>query len=142
MKHATFRKSSSSFNMTPMIDVTLQLIIFFLYTSQFTQAIRSPVDLPEQAGDTAVESRPGAVVVDMRADGSIVVDNNPLSLDQFVAQVTREAERSRKDGEELEVLIRADRHATGAHLNRIADALANAGVRSWRIGTLTPRGGG
>ena len=43
---------TAAFDLTPMIDVVLQLIIiFFMYTTQFAQVMRSELDLPQETGE-------------------------------------------------------------------------------------------
>jgi len=41
------RRGRMSFNITPMIDCTFQLILFFLLTTQFIRT--APLDLPRRA---------------------------------------------------------------------------------------------
>ena len=48
------------------------------------------------------------------------------------------------DGSRIDLLIRADRNASLAHVNRLALGLRSRGVRGWRLATQTtgPQGGG
>ncbi|MEM8756228.1 MAG: biopolymer transporter ExbD [Planctomycetota bacterium] len=127
------------FDLTPMIDVVLLLIIFFLVTSQFSRSIRAPMDLPEQAGragERAGDS--GAVVVDLLADGGLRVEAEQVSPEVFSSMV-RSAVRDSGNG--VEVLIRADRSARVEHLNALADRLIESGVTSYRIATRPGSGG-
>ncbi|NEQ50166.1 MAG: biopolymer transporter ExbD, partial [Leptolyngbya sp. SIO3F4] len=58
--------------MTPMIDVVMLLIIFFLVTYQFSQSIRTPLELPRQEGQKLEnQDNSGDIVVDLLANGSI-----------------------------------------------------------------------
>ena len=38
-------------DMTPMIDIVFQLLIFFLTTAQLAQFSRAEMDLPQEAGE-------------------------------------------------------------------------------------------
>lgn len=136
------RRRPLGFDMTPMIDVVLQLIIFFLFTSQLSQVMRSPIDLPEEKGDEATAVSPGAVVIDVSGDGSYLMEGQPRTLEQVVRIVSLEQQHAESTGTTLDLLIRADRKGPAAHINRLATRLAGVGVRQWKLGTSVPPGGG
>lgn len=121
------------FDMTPMIDVVMLLIIFFLVTSQFSQSIRTPLELPRQDGQQIEDANnPGDIVVDLLADGSVRLEGETVSMDVFISGVRAEVLHGTPD---LEVLIRPDRSGPAAHLNRLCKQLSEAGVRAYRIAT-------
>ena len=63
---ATTPRGDASFDLTPMIDVILLLIVFFMLSSQFSRTERMQVDLPVESGDElAVEEHPSEIVIDM-----------------------------------------------------------------------------
>ncbi len=134
---APSRKHALGFDLTPMIDVVFLLIIFFLFTSQFAQAVRTPVELPEQAGDDSSTNSSGDMVLDISADGTLWSDGRRLSVEQFVALVVVEADRA-GGPEAIEVLVRADGASTAATVNEVAGRLAQIGVRRWKLGTALP----
>ncbi|HZW10653.1 MAG TPA: biopolymer transporter ExbD [Phycisphaerales bacterium] len=129
------RRTTTGFDMTPMIDVALQLIIFFLFTSQLSHAMRSPMDLPQERGDPGQADGPEQMVVDLTVAGTLLVEGQERSLDEVVAIVAAEQQRAVAAGGALDLLIRADRSCPAAHLNRLAASLADAGVRTWKLGT-------
>lgn len=126
--------------MTPMIDVVLQLIIFFLFTSSFSQVLRSPVDLPEQPGDAVPVAGTGAVVVDIDHQGEYLVEGEVRSLEQVVSLVNLEKIAATAGGRQLELLIRSDRSIPAVYINTLANRLASIGVRQWKLGTQMPAG--
>src|SRR5439155_20781455 len=74
------------FNMTPMIDVVFQLIIFFLLSSHLAkQEKQLPLPLPSAASGIvpAADSRP-RLTVNVLADGTLLVDNRPIKPDDLV----------------------------------------------------------
>lgn len=128
------------FDMTPMIDVVMLLIIFFLVTSQFSQSIRTQIDLPRQDGqelETADES--GDIIVDLMTNGSIRVESETLSMDEFTAKVSAEILHGDPN---TEVLIRPERSGPALHLNELCSRLSAAGVRAYRIATTPSERGG
>src|SRR5688572_30160232 len=93
------------FNMTPMIDVVFQLIIFFLLSSHLAkQEKQLPLPLPAAAsGRTeAVDDRP-RLTVNVLADGTLLVANRPISAEDLMPLLR---ERRATHGDELEVRIR------------------------------------
>lgn len=130
-------------DMTPMIDVVLQLIIFFMFSSRLGQATRSDRDLPRERGAEAqaAEAAP-TVVIDIDAMGGVIVEGRPLPLDAISRIVTREVDRAGGNADAVVVLIRPDRDAAAATLNRLAERLSAAGVRRWRVATRSPENGG
>ena len=121
------------FDMTPMIDVVMLLIIFFLVTSQFSQSIRTPLELPQQDGQQAEgKDNPGDIIVDLLANGTIALEGETISMDVFIAMVASELLHSNPN---TEILIRPERFGPAIHLNRLCSGLSKAGVRAYRIAT-------
>ena len=128
--------------MTPMIDVVLQLIIFFLFTSQLSQVARSPIDLPEERGEDQLAVTPGTIVIDVTFEGVYLIDGQERSLEQIARLVSLEQAAAETRGGAVDLLIRADRSAPAAHINTLANRLSSAGIRRWNLGTNKPGGGG
>ena len=125
-------------DLTPMIDVVFQLIIFFMYTAQFSQVSRSPIDLPEQPGQRDTLA-PTALVVDLSAEGAFLVEQEALTLDQLMQRIEAEIRRGDAGAGGVELLVRADQNSPALHINQLAERLAEAGVRSWKLGTIERR---
>ncbi len=130
--------AEDGFDMTPMIDVVMLLIIFFLVTSQFSQSIRTQIDLPKQQGEQTDADTSGDIVVDLLADGSIRLEGEAISLDSFIAMVGAEILHGNA---QTEVLIRPERNGPAMHLNKLCRRLSSAGVRAYRIATTPIEGG-
>ena len=116
------------------MDVVFLLIIFFLTTSSLIEVTRANVDLPKQKGEDKADRERG-FVVNITRNGTIVVQDRTLTFDQLESALRVEQERA--DGE-LDVVVRADRESSLAHINRVADHLSGLGVRSWRLATEVP----
>ena len=134
------RPKTLEFELTPMIDVVLQLIIFFMVTSQVSRLARSDVDLPPEPGRDQRQSQEGIFVIDVTADGLIMVESRVITRDRFLSMIRAEIDRLDGDPEAVRLLVRADRRAPARAVNQIARDLADLGVRGWRIGTVTPTG--
>jgi len=133
------RRTQSGFDMTPMIDVVLQLIIFFLYTAHFSAMTRSPIDLPRERGEETVPVGSGAIVIDIRDDGRIMVERSEMTLEQVEQLVAVEVSRAGSPSG-VEVLVRSDRNVPASEINELARRLGALGVRNWRLGTADQGG--
>ena len=86
-----------------MIDVTFQLLIFFMIAATYT--VQKTLDLPKQspnpdaAGAVTMEQlEQENIIVRIATDGSIVVDDQPTPVDDLVSRL-RNATRSRQSAE-------------------------------------------
>jgi biopolymer transport protein ExbD len=127
--------AEASFDLTPMIDVVLLLIIFFTLTSQFAKTQLQPLDLPKEKGVKFETAAPTTVYIDLRSDGKVSVLGMASDVPSVAKMVEGEVRRAGPGGEGLELVIRAERTCPSQHLNRLADALAAVGVRSWKLAT-------
>ncbi|MBX3322671.1 MAG: biopolymer transporter ExbD [Phycisphaeraceae bacterium] len=133
------RTKFRTFDLTPMIDVVLQLIIFFMFTSQLGRITQTEVDLPLEPGEKQITQAPPSFVLDLLEDGELILEGRPISLAQFSRLV--DLEISRAGGpEHVTILIRPDRLAPAKHLSDLALRLREQGVGKWQIGTTDPLG--
>lgn len=129
-------------DITAMIDVVFLLIIFFMTTAQFARMTRADVRLPSEPGEER-EARPEpTIIVNVGADGSIIVEQQEVTLDRLARMAASEIARAGGDAGAVRLTIRADRELDAGTLNDIARTLAGAGLRGVRIATDPPRGGG
>ncbi len=128
-----------SMDITAMIDLVFLLIIFFMATAQFAKMTRAQLDLPREKGEDETQRRAPALVVNVLADGSYVVGGETVSPVALRSMLGAEVEKA--GAASVRVLLRADRRARAARVNRVAEELARLGVRSWRLAT-SPDGGG
>jgi len=124
--------SDASFDLTPMIDVILLLIIFFMLSSQFASTELRPVDLPQEAGMAAPsETATARMVIDVARDGTYSVMGDPMPLDDLGRRLAavHAAPGLRHSG----IVVRADRNAPAGALNRLAERLAASKVANWSL---------
>ena len=117
-------------DMTPMIDVVFQLIIFFITT----------VDMESKALDTKVRMAmspngpvedvkdPRTVVVDVDSDGTISIMKTRLSEGQLL-NILNKARNS--SWQNTPVVIRGDLAAKHEQVKRVMDICGKAGL--WKI---------
>jgi biopolymer transport protein ExbD len=121
-----------AFDLTPMIDVVMLLIVFFMLTAQFAATMRSPLDLPRQAGETLPEAR-DTLVIEITRTGEYKVESAIVERDRLLQIVAADLKQS--GGRQLDIVVRADRACPARFLNRLASELSKLGVRSWKLST-------
>jgi biopolymer transport protein ExbD len=124
-----------TFDLTNMIDVVLLLIIFFMLTAQFAKSVQSEMDLPKESGDAADSVGEAAVVIDMDRAGQMAMLGAKVDLNEVTRTVRAALDKAGSSPLGLDLVIRADRACPAAHLNRLAEALAGMGVRTWKLAT-------
>lgn len=130
------RNREASFDLTPMIDVVLLLIIFFSMTSQFSETQNQPVDLPRERGQAAsADAATMSIVVDMDRDGALRVTGKDYTQAELAEMLLRQARASALATSPLEIVVRADRRCASSHLDRLARSLAEAGILQWKLAT-------
>jgi biopolymer transport protein ExbD len=92
-------------NMTPMVDVILNLLIFFMLGSRFAaEEQQVDIQLPNVSRAQPLTSPPREIVVNVFADGRIAVDQNEVSKEKL-EDLLAEAHKRYQD---QAVLIRGD----------------------------------
>ena len=118
-----------SFNMTPMIDVTFLLIVFFLVSSHLArQEVQLELNLPRARSGQRPDEAARRIVVNVLPQGEIRTGGRTVDGRQLerIFQVER-----REAGDELEIRIRSDRDVPYRFVEPIMIAAARAGV--WKV---------
>lgn len=124
---------------TPMIDVVFLLIIFFMTTAQFARMTRAEVNLPREQGEQEQEPEEAGIVVNLTADGTIIVAGQTFTLDALDDFIAAELARDTALTGPTKLLIRADRNADSTHLNQLITKLQSRGIDAARLATEVPR---
>ena len=104
-------------NLTPMIDVVFNLLIFFMVGTRFADLERQfDVQLPQVSAAQPLSNPPDEIVVNVYADGRLLVSREELSRAELQDRLTTARERYAEQA----VLIRGD---GGASFQQIADVL-------------------
>ncbi len=121
-------------NATPLIDVVMCLIVFFLMVGRLAEKQRVEVRLPESAlGEEERASERFVINVVEGAEGGarFVVGDRELSAEEVAGTL-----RSRLDaGADVSVQIRADRGMAYGMIEPAMDACVEAGVKNVRLAT-------
>lgn len=123
MKVALPERRKSRIEMLPLIDIVFLLLVFFIYAMLSMAVHRGlPVVLPTSS--TAKIDKHLILSVTVRADGSIFLDKERISL-KDLSEALRKAARNRK---ETGVLLFADKAVPYQEVFRVLDQIRMAGL--------------
>ena len=131
MRLAKRRNTRMQMDMTPMIDVAFQLIIFFMTVSAMSEANQVQMELPKQAG--VEDERPKTFIVNVTSDGEMNMFGEVTNMGALVARVSEELVRVGDDPSRMHVVIRADERGTSRAVNEVVRALGKLRVTLIRI---------
>jgi biopolymer transport protein ExbD len=125
-------ESITGINVTPLVDITLVLLIIFMVTTKIVLNQTVPLDLPKAATGTSDVQVVFSIV--MAADGRAMVDGKSIANDDAILQLARDAAQSHPD---LRAVIKADAAVTHGRVIHVLDLLKQAHVNKIAFG-VTP----
>jgi biopolymer transport protein ExbD len=118
----------SGINVTPLVDVTLVLLIVFMVTAKIIVSQGMPMDLPKAASGEEVQN---VFSVELTTDGKVRVDSTAVANDEAIADLAKQAKARNKD---MRVVIRADKKVEHGRVIRVLDILKQAGLAKFAFG--------
>ena len=114
-------------NVTPLVDITLVLLIIFMVTARYIVKETIEVELPRAAHGGETVQKTFAVLV--TRDGKSFLNGVPVDDDALVSEVLK----ARAAGEEVQAIVGADKNATHGAVTHLLDVLKGAGVMKFAI---------
>ena len=112
----------SGINVTPLVDITLVLLIIFMVTANFVSEQGLKVQLPKISTREAAPTP--ALTVAMDKAGDLVLMKKKVTLDELRSELTRE---TRLDPN-VKVLLKAQKDLSYESVAQVLDAMKLAGV--------------
>jgi biopolymer transport protein ExbD len=109
-------------NVTPLVDVTLVLLIIFMVTAKILVSQGMLMDLPKAASGESIQT---VFSVELAADGRTRVDSENVKDDEAIGGLAKAARGRNKD---LRAVIRADSKVEHGRVIHVLDLLKRAGV--------------
>ncbi len=124
---------SISIELTPIIDMVFLLLIFFLVATTFHQTEREmQIVLPESRWAGPVSTVLREIIINVDAEGQIIVSGRLMDPEQLRSLVTATMEAN----PEQKVTVRGDRHTAYANIVRVLDICKGAGVQEPYLDTV------
>jgi biopolymer transport protein ExbD len=117
-------------NLTPMIDVVFNLIIFFVVGTRFADMERNiAVQVPAVRDAQTLSPAPEKRVINVFRDGQLSLDKKTMTLDQLTATLAA----ARREYADLGVVIRGDEEAPFQYVASALNACRRAGISDMGI---------
>ena len=143
MKRKTTDQRVTKMDMTPMIDVVFQLIIFFMLITDLTQQDLEALELPIAVMAEKDETEEGRITINIAKDGNIVIKRVPYAtLDDpntvtamrtFLANEVAKGKIEPDGTSERALLIRADEVTEFKHVQKLMRICGENGIRIYKI---------
>lgn len=120
------------FQIAPMVDILLVLLVFFIVTWNFALS-ENELDVKIPSASKAQEAKPyvGQVVVNLKADGSIVFNRKTISGQELTDKLNQLASLYPDQA----VILRVDERASGKNIIGILDICRLANI--WNVAFAT-----
>ena len=117
-------------NMTPMIDVVFQMIIFFVTTADLDRvAFDENIRLALSPHGPAIEQKdPREITIEIDRSGRVQLGRVPVSIGQLRDIMRKTVSEW---GQTIPVIIRADGETRHSDVRQVMDACSAAGI--WKI---------
>lgn len=118
--------------MAPLIDIVFLLLIFFMSASIFSQ-LESEINItvPTAKKSQDIRRSPGEIIINIRKDGSIVINQRELSYPDLERMLKRVSQLYKGQP----VIIRADKNTYHKEVIRVLDICAGADI--WNVSFAT-----
>lgn len=136
----TFRRHRNideEMDLTPMVDVTFQLLIFFMVSASFSlqKSIEVPTPDPEQKGasqqvQTLDDLQGTSIIVKIDSANTIFIDEDPLNDLSRLADTLRDKMRREQ---KTELLVTADNQSLHRTVIAVIDAANEVGMQKIRM---------
>ena len=125
-------QENPTLDMTPMIDVVFELIIFFVVTLVEAEKKDESIELEDgkHGSEITPEELPdGFLMIDVSKKGRISISDQELTPEQVKQRVIERKKRA--GGADFPILIRADFETEHQHVAKVMNACTSAGV--WKL---------
>lgn len=125
------QQPSGHINVTPLIDVVMCLIIFFLLVGRLVLDRRGEIDLPQTRTGETIHEHSDPIIITVDQSGVVLLDGRPTAVGALAGLLAGELGLH----PDRRVRLRADRGATYAVVRPVIQACRDAEVRVIELAT-------
>jgi len=116
-------------NVTPLVDITLVLLIIFMVTARFIAEPSIGVSLPKSSKSSSSEASDQNVFLTIDQSHEIFIDNLKIERGTLGAQIKQLMQK--KPG--FHLIVRADKNISHGEVISVLDEVRNQGVTQFGI---------
>lgn len=126
-------------NLTPLLDVVLNLVIFFMLATQFTRPEHQyDIKLPTVSEARPLTATPDEIIVNVQKDGTITIGANRRSVNELEADLRLAQSRY---ADQL-VVVRGDATGEYQHVMTVLNACRRARITNIQLANRLEKGAG
>ena len=134
------RRIDPRLDMTPLIDVVFQLLIFFMLSSTFIVQITIQIEIPEAEGAAQLEQKDLSVTLAYGTGGpdgkgKIYVNSKEVPSIEELTRILSERAAERPD---IMLLVRTDARTDTGRLVEVLGIASSVGIQKFGIGAQPP----
>jgi biopolymer transport protein ExbD len=132
--HKQYFLHPAGFNITPLLDILLVLIIFFILTWNFSRDEKElAIRVPSAKQGQESKPRPGEIILNVMSDGSVVLNRRAYDG----AGLTEVLQRVAREFPDQVVILRADQAVPYKHVVGALDVCRAANI--WNVAFATAK---
>jgi len=137
------RRVDPHVDLTPLIDVVFQLLIFFMLSSTFVVQSSIQIEMPEAQGAAQLEQKDLSVTLAYGTGGpdgkgKIYVDSEEVQTIEELTQILADRVRERPD---VQLLVRTDTRTDAGRLIQVLGIANSVGIQKTALGAQPPDDG-
>lgn len=130
MRFSVARRADPTIDVTPMIDVVFQLLLFFMVTTSFISSPGIEVDLPRSSAEVVISDKQD-VNLWMTNEGAVYADDVAVTTRELTDLLRRRAEADPN----TQVVIKADKGVAHGRVVSVMDLARTQGLSRLAIAT-------
>ncbi len=134
MKLRVTDEDEPAMNLTPMVDVIFNLLVFFMLATTFAERERLlDLELPFASATNTRQPEPRELVINVARDGGVWIDGRAVAGAELAAVLQGAANRDKN----TMVTIRGDRRGYYNEIVHVLDECMQAGLENVSLGALS-----
>jgi len=117
----------STINVTPLVDITLVLLIIFMVTATYIVTPSIKIELPKAANSE--QSAPSTAAIVINRDGRLFLNTKEMGEETLI----KEIKSAFGTNQDIQVIISADKQVQHGVVVHIIDVVRGAGVSKFAI---------